>query len=512
MKSIRSYWRRTSMRTKLVLVMLVLMVIAIFATALSSAHTLRISMSKQIDAQLNASWPTMAYGLNKAYIHSLNNDGSSTDFDPTLMGLNSSYADIRDEDGTLVYIMPRSRVAPSTSSDQPLLDPQQIQKLAEHPLVPATVPGSYRNSAGWRTMMVPLESSNLNLFLALPLDHVNSTVRQTAILVLSTGMLATLLMSMIAYGLTGRSLRPLINVERTASMIADGDLSQRVTDYPAETEVGRLSRSLNAMLAQIEKAFLDREASERKMRRFIQDASHELRTPLVTIQGYSEFYRYGGLADPEAMDSAMGRIEAESKRMARLVEDLLMLARLDEQRPMEKQPVDLLVLGQDAVEDTKVRAPDRAVKLVGLTTERPSPASTVGDDARIRQIIANLLTNALRYTPEGTPIEIAVGVRSLVAGAMDAVVEVRDHGPGIPPEDAKRIFERFYRADSSRQRETGGSGLGLAIVAAIVQQHGGSVALSETAGGGATMSISMPYVPVVERPEPEIDDEDASHG
>ena len=509
MKSIRAKWRRTSMRTKLVTVMLGLMIIAIFATAISSAHTLKISMTNQIDDQLNASWPTMAYGLNKAYVNSLDGNGGSEgsgDFDPTLLGLNSSYADIRDEEGKILYIMPRSRVSPSSTSDLPLLNPQEIEQLAANPLVPSTVPGSFPTSSGWRTMMVPLESSNLNLFLALPLDTVNSTVRQTAVLVLSTGLLAALVMSMIAYGLTGRSLQPLNNVERTASMIAAGDLSQRVKDYPSETEVGRLSRSLNAMLAQIEKAFHDREASERKMRRFIQDASHELRTPLVTIQGYSEFYRYGGLAEPEAMDSAMGRIEAESKRMARLVEDLLMLARLDEQRPMEKQPVDLLVLGQDTVEDTKVRAPDRAVKLVGLTNSRPSPASTVGDDARIRQVIANLLTNALRYTPEGTPIEIAVGVRSLVAGAMDAVIEIRDHGPGIPAEDAKRIFERFYRADSSRQRETGGSGLGLAIVAAIVQQHGGSVALADTEGGGATMSISLPYVPLIERPEPEIED------
>lgn len=497
------------MRTKLVTVMLGLMILAIFATAISSAHTLRISMTNQIDDQLNASWPTMAYGLNKAYLYSLDGNGGSNgaqDFDPTLLGLNSSYADIRDADGKIVYIMPRSRVSPTTSSDMPLLNPKEIERLAANPLVPSTVPGSYPTSAGWRTMMIPLESSNLNLFLALPLNTVNSTVQQTAVLVLSTGLLAALVMSMIAYALTGRSLRPLINVERTASMIADGDLTQRVTDYPAETEVGRLSRSLNAMLAQIEKAFNDREASERKMRRFVQDASHELRTPLVTIQGYSEFYRYGGLADPEAMDSAMGRIEAESKRMARLVEDLLMLARLDEQRPLEKQSVDLLVLGQDAVEDTKVRAPDRTVKLVGLISDRPSPASAVGDDARIRQVIANLLTNALRYTPEGSPLEIAVGVRSLVAGTMDAVIEIRDHGPGIPADDAKRIFERFYRADSSRQRETGGSGLGLAIVAAIVQQHGGSVALEDTLGGGATMSISLPYVPMRELHEPDVDD------
>ena len=507
MKSIRSLWRRTTLRTKLVTVMFGLMILAIVATAVGSAHTLRISMTNQIDDQLVAAGPTMGLGLNKAYLYSVDNPGDPDgfkDFDPTLLGLNSSYADIRDEDGKIVYIMPRSRVSPSTALDSPLLNPANIDKLLETPNKPVTIPGIQANSAGWRTMVIPLKSSSLNLFLAIPLSTVNNTAQQAAVLVLSTGLLAALVMSMIAYALTTRSLKPLTKVERTASMIAAGDLTQRVTDYPAETEVGRLSRSLNSMLAQIEKAFKDREASEQKMRRFIQDASHELRTPLVTIQGYSEFYRHGGLANPEALDSAMGRIESESKRMAQLVEDLLMLARLDEQRPMEKQAVDLLVLGQDIVEDTRVRAPDRKVTLVGLSSNQPSPASTVGDDARIRQVIANLLTNALRYTPEGTPIEIAVGVRSLVAGALDAVLEVRDHGHGIPEDDAKRIFERFYRSDASRQRETGGSGLGLAIVAAIVQQHGGSVSLSETEGGGATMAISLPYVPM---PEPRDDDD-----
>ncbi|WP_324090401.1 HAMP domain-containing sensor histidine kinase [Glutamicibacter sp.] len=464
-------------------------------------------MTNQIDDQLNVSGPTMGFGLNKAYQYSLDNDqsGDNGGIDPTLLGLNRSYADIRDENGKIVYIMPRSRVTPGNNADTPLLAPEQTAELAKTPWSPVTVPGMHAGSAGWRAMVVPLPTSGLSVFISLPLENVNDTVQKTAILVLSTGLLATLIMSMIAYGLTSRSLLPLIRVERTAAMIADGDLSQRVRNYPPETEVGRLSRSLNAMLAQIERAFRDREASETKMRRFIQDASHELRTPLVTIQGYSEFYRHGGLADPEALDSAMGRIEAESKRMAHLVEDLLMLARLDEQRPLEKQSVDLLVLGQDAVEDTKVRAPLRKVSLVGLDTKYPAPASTVGDDARIRQVIANLITNALRYTPEDSAIEIAVGVRSLVAGALDAVLEIRDHGPGIPEEDAHRIFERFYRADSSRQRETGGSGLGLAIVVAIVQQHGGSVALSETAGGGATMAICLPYVPLQEPRE--IDDD-----
>lgn len=498
MQALKLTWRRTSLRTKLVMLMCGLMMLGVVATAVGSAQSLRISLTKQTDEQLRAAAPTLSYGLNEAYRHSLNQESNADDgLDATLLGINRAYADIRDKNGKIVYIMPRGRAAP-TGSDLPLLSPVEMDELTQSPWEPVAVPGLYPTSIGWRAMVVPMPSAETNLFIALPLDTVQQTVSQSTLLVLSTGMLATLLMSVIAYGVTTRAFLPLIRVERTAAKIADGDLTQRVTDYPPETEVGRLSRSLNAMLAQIEAAFKDRERSERKMRRFIQDASHELRTPLVTIQGYSEFYRYGGLAEPEALDSAMGRIEAESKRMAQLVEDLLMLARLDEQRPLEMAPVDLLVLGQDAVEDTRVRAPERSVKLVGLHSSVPTPASTRGDDARIRQVIANLLTNALRYTPDDSPIEIAVGVRSLVGDKIDAVIEIRDHGPGIPEEDAKRIFERFYRSDSSRQRETGGSGLGLAIVAAIVAQHDGDVQLRDTTGGGATLAIHLPYIPLQE--------------
>lgn len=503
MQALRRTWRRTSLRTKLVMLMCGLMILGVIATAVGSSQSLRISLTKQIDQQLLTAAPTLSYGLDQAYRHSLDQDSSSsedTGVDATLLGLNRAYADIRDASGKIVYIMPRNRVNPGTP-DSPLLAPEQMGELAQTPWEPVTVPGLYPTSIGWRAMVVPLKSSDANLFIALPLDTVQDTVSKTTVLVLSTGLLATLIMSMIAYGVTTRAFLPLVRVERTAAMIADGDLTQRVRDYPPETEVGRLSRSLNAMLAQIERAFKDRERSERKMRRFIQDASHELRTPLVTIQGYSEFYRHGGLADSEALDSAMGRIEAESKRMAQLVEDLLMLARLDEQRPLEMAPVDLLVLGQDAVEDTRVRAPEREVTLVGLHSSVPSPASTRGDEARIRQVIANLLTNALRYTPADSPLEIAVGVKSLVGDKIDAVIEIRDHGPGIPEEDAKRIFERFYRADSSRQRETGGSGLGLAIVAAIVAQHDGHVQLRDTPGGGATLAVHLPYIPLEDYPE-----------
>jgi two-component system OmpR family sensor kinase len=285
----------------------------------------------------------------------------------------------------------------------------------------------------------------------------------------------------------------LTRVEKTAAAIAAGDLSRRVDVENPATEVGRLGGSLNAMLSHIESAFAARMASEERMRRFAADASHELRTPLVTIRGFSELYRQGALTKEEDVATAMGRIESEAKRMGSMVEDLLLLARLDEQRPLQQKPVDLLLLANDAVVDTQASDRDRNISLTGLDGGPPSPAPVLGDEAKLRQVVGNLVGNALRYTPAGTPLELAVGVRTGDAGQRRSVIEVRDHGPGISGDEAPRIFERFYRADTSRTRETGGSGLGLAIVAAIVGSHSGYVRVEQTEGGGATMVVSLPF-------------------
>lgn len=500
MQGMRRFWRQVSLRTKLVALMSSLMILGIAVTAVGSAQSLRLMLTAQVDSELKSNTRAITDLMLKDF----------TKLNPittTNPGFDRFYGEIIDSKNTQIYEMPRKQDSGDKPLDAPDLNPSTIDKLRDDISVSVTVPGTLPNSSGWRVRIWPLKISDNDIIYALPMDSVKNTVDKAAMLVLSTGMLATLLMSMIAYGITTRALLPLLRVERTAAAIAAGDLSRRVEDYPPETEVGRLSRSLNAMLAHIEHAFRGRAASERKMRRFIQDASHELRTPLVTIQGYSEFYRQGGLEDPEMLKMAMGRIEAESKRMAQLVEDLLTLARLDEQRPLDRKPVDLLLLAGDAVEDARVNATDRTVRLVGLDDNSgPKPAPTSGDEARLRQIVANLMTNALRYTPEGTDIEIAVGVKPVIDGRSDAILEIRDHGPGISEEDANRVFERFYRADSSRQRETGGTGLGLAIVAAIAAQHDGQIRLSETPGGGATMSIHLPYV------EPEPESEDASEG
>ncbi|MDR6559725.1 two-component system OmpR family sensor kinase [Arthrobacter pascens] len=377
--------------------------------------------------------------------------------------------------------------------DRPDIDSISLDEARQRGLKPYQVRGS--DGKNWRVVAVSVVDSDQEravVVVGLPLSPVDEVLRHATLVVVGVGLLAMILASFIASWTVTRSFRPLARVEKTAAAIAAGDLSRRVAVENPATEVGRLGRSLNAMLAHIEAAFAARMASEDRMRRFAADASHELRTPLVTIRGYSELYRHGALQSDEDISSAMGRIESEAKRMGSMVEDLLLLARLDEQRPLQQKPVDLQLLAHDAVVDTQASDRDRSITLLGLDGGNAVPAPVLGDEAKLRQVVGNLVGNALRYTPEGTPIELAVGVRTGEDGERRAVLEVRDHGPGIPDSEAPKIFERFYRSDTSRTRDTGGSGLGLAIVAAIVGSHGGSVRVNATEGGGATLVVSLP--------------------
>ena len=357
-------------------------------------------------------------------------------------------------------------------------------------------PFQVRGTAGtnWRVVAVGVVANGQNgvVIIGLPLTPVDKVMEHAVLVVVGVGLLTLVLAFFIATWTVARSFRPLAKVEKTAAAIAAGDLSRRVDIDNPHTEVGRLGGSLNAMLAHIEASFAARAASEGRMRRFAADASHELRTPLVTIRGFSELYRHGALTSQEDIAMAMGRIESEAKRMGSMVEDLLMLARLDEQRPLQLKPVDLQLLAHDAVVDTKASSGDRSITLTGLDGAAPTAAPVQGDEAKLRQVIGNLVGNALRYTPEGSPIELAVGVRDTPSGSV-SVIEIRDHGQGIPESETNKIFERFYRADTSRTRETGGSGLGLAIVAAIVGSHGGTVQVADTDGGGATLVVSLPF-------------------
>lgn len=353
-----------------------------------------------------------------------------------------------------------------------------------------TVP-SVVGDAEWIVVAGRLDAGQGTYQVASSMAQVEATLDQMRAVSTAIGFLASVLGALIGWLGIRRAFRPLRAIEDTAAAIAEGDLTRRVDEHMAQDEIASLSRSLNSMLAQIETSFAVREASEDRMRRFVTDASHELRTPLATIRGYAELYRQGAVPNAEATAAAMSRIEGESTRMAGLVEDLLTLARLDNRRGGEITVVDLTVLASDAVADARAREPERAIRLVGIGPAGVQPTPVLGDEARLRQVAANLLANAVAHTPSGTPIEVGVGPNPQIPDTVTLLIV--DHGRGIPREEARRVFERFYRGDPARGRqEVGGHGLGLAIVAAIVEAHGGRVGVAETPGGGATFIVDLP--------------------
>jgi two-component system OmpR family sensor kinase len=333
----------------------------------------------------------------------------------------------------------------------------------------------------YRVLVRPMNDGG-QVVVAAPLDDVNQTVRTLIMVVVATSVVTLLVVVLVVWFTIRRGLRPIDDMIATAGLIASGDLSHRVEHEDEVTEVGRLGRALNAMLARIETSFAAKEASERRLRQFVADASHELRTPLTSIRGYAELYRSGAAASPAALERVMARIESEGARMGKLVEDLLLLARLDQGRPLQREPVDLVELVEDAVQDARVVDPGRPIALA-----HPADARVLGDADRLRQVVDNLLANARVHTEPGTAVHVAIA-----AQAGEVTLAVADEGPGIEPEAARRVFDRFYRVDTSRSRARGGSGLGLAIVASTIEAHGGRVALDSTPGRGTTVTVTLP--------------------
>lgn len=510
-----------SLRARLVVVLLAVLTLALTVASIAAVWVLQKQLMESVDGELRAA---------SGNIHPRKLEAAafrSENWDPHDLYKGRYYVEVRGVDGQFLPVDASlvddaaSGVSWNTAATQiPDLDAifstpevrgsfvksgREGRAITVDQPVVAEEGGSTGETKQWRVLVKPVnlrllehgasapqESDNFVtvpalLAVAVDLEPTHSTVRKVAqgLALLSAGVL--LAAAALGVAALRGALAPLREIEQVAEAVTAGDRTKRVPVRPETTEVGRLGGTLNSMLDQLDTTLKEREASEARMRQFVGDASHELRTPLASVRGFAELYRHGALPDQDAVGGAFGRIEHEAKRMGGLVEDLLLLARLDEQRPLAVESVDLCVLGGDLVHDATSLAPDRTVRLQGLNGGAPQSTLVAGDDARLRQVLTNLMSNAIRYTPEGSSIEVAVG-----RDGADSVVRVVDHGPGVPAEDADRIFGRFFRADASRQRATGGAGLGLAIVASIVAAHDGQVQVLQTPEGGATFEVRLP--------------------
>lgn len=391
-----------------------------------------------------------------------------------------AYVEARGSDGK--KIDGRYLLLPENEQRTPPELPDQLDLGGRNSLLLDTVARNGDATIPYRARVTPV-TGNAVAVAALPLTDLEAT-RSRLVLIEALATLGVIgLVAGLTWWLVGLGLRPLERMERTAERIAEGDLSQRVEPAGSGTEIARLGAALNAMLTEIETAFAAKDVSERKLRRFVADASHELRTPLTSIRGYAELLRRGTVTEPGDVSSAAQRIEQEATRLGSLVEDLLLLARLDEGAGVVLSPVDLSVIAGNAVDDARVIDPARSILL-----DLHGAAIVEGDRNRLAQVVTNLITNARVHTAPGSTVEVRVR-----AGADGTVaVEVVDHGPGIDPAVAARVFDRFFRADPSRSRDRGGSGLGLAIVAAIVEAHHGRCEVDMTPGGGATFRVVLP--------------------
>jgi two-component system OmpR family sensor kinase len=399
------------------------------------------------------------------------------------------YIAFLDTDGTLLLGLVSSANA---KQDVPNLSNFKLPVVLTTQGQPFEIPVSGRSSdvslGDWRMIAIPLAGLTGSIVVALP-DSANAgLMRQYGLIGTGFGILLLIVSAFAIWVTISSALRPLREVQRTAEAVALGDTSQRLIEHSPNTELGRLSTSLNTMLASIDGAMSSRNKTLDQMRRFVADASHELRTPLVSLRGYAELYRIGALKDKADVADAMSRIESEAIRMSELVENLLALARMDEATPLAKTQTNLNEIAKAAIADAKISASGITFEITDLAGDQSNDERFgLVDPSSFRQVLTNLLTNAARFSLPGSSIEVVMGNTP-----THTVLEVRDHGEGIPSALRSKVFERFYRADNSRNRETGGSGLGLSIVKTIVERHGGAIMALETEGGGATFRVELP--------------------
>ncbi|TWX38849.1 HAMP domain-containing histidine kinase [Frigoribacterium sp. ACAM 257] len=551
------WWNEISIRTKITGITVTLVTLGLLVAGLGTMTVLSTYLYGQVDLSLKSA----AEGFTAASPSATNAQSCTVTFGAT----SSSFVALFREDGTRLCDN-ADELKGGTGPDLSAVDLPAAGSKAE----PMSVYNSDHDQQ-WRVYAYDttltqrdqatgvVEQIDATIVTGTNLASTNAVIGRFSGIFLGFGVSVVVLGAALTRLLVTSTFTPLRDVEATAARFADGDFSQRLDSTTPNTEVGRLNRSLNTMLSRIDSAFDDRSRTIDQMRRFVGDASHELRTPLVSLRGYAELYRMGALTKPEDVAQAMDRIEKEAIRMGVLVQDLLALARLDESKPLELGPVDLVAIARDSALDTMASNPDRdiavvvhdpvvsgvpdavpdvaapaapddaaavppgstgAISFAGATLARlrglraravragepvgdelagdPSghgpqaPAVVLGEENKLRQVITNLMGNAMRFTEHDSPIELAV---QSDPGRGVATIDIVDHGEGIPPQIREKIFQRFWRADSSRTRDTGGSGLGLAIVSGIVSAHGGSVDVFDTPGGGATFRVALPLLP-----------------
>lgn len=485
-------WQRISLRTKLTALSVAIIGALILVSSLGTISLLRTYLQANVDTLLTSTAATLsredpAVLEEKLAKRQLQLPSLPTDF----------YIAFVDEQGSLLIGLVSSA---SDRREVPNLSNFSLDYVTQTAGVPFEVNDKGQISddsgiRGWRMVALPLTNTDGSLVVALPTGANNALLAQYGLIGGGFGALLLLLSGLSIWLTISSALRPLNEVERTAGAVSEGDISQRLVEGGGNTEIARLNRSLNTMLDGIQSALQDRTKTLDQMRRFVADASHELRTPLVSVRGYAELYRMGALKKPAEVAEAMARIESEAVRMSGLVESLLTLTRLDESTKPERTNTDMVSLATDAAKDAAVANGNQKILVTDMNGRLLSQDEKVIASIEansMRQVLINLLANAARFSPENSKIEIALDNQTWSDDRRQLIFEVRDHGEGIPKQLRKKVFERFYRVDNSRNSDTGGSGLGLAIVSSIVARHSGKIEALETPGGGATMRVTIP--------------------